>query len=40
MANELSIDGFAISTNVIATIVTIAAEKVDGVAYVLSLIHI
>ncbi len=34
MANELSIDGFAISSNVIATIVTIAAEKVDGVAYV------
>lgn len=34
MASDISIDGFTISENVIATIVTIAAERVDGVAYV------
>lgn len=34
MANELSIGGITVSSNVIATVVTIAAEKVDGVAYV------
>lgn len=34
MANQLTIGGLTVSNNVIATVVTVAAEKVDGVAYV------
>lgn len=34
MSNELNIAGITISDNVIATIVTIAAESIEGVAYV------
>ena len=34
MADDIQIDGFSISNNVLASIVTVAAEKVDGVAYV------
>jgi uncharacterized alkaline shock family protein YloU len=34
MSNELTISGITISSGVIATIVTMAAEKVEGVAYV------
>lgn len=34
MSNAVTISGVTISTDVIATLVTMAAEKVEGVAYV------
>ena len=34
MADSITVSGVTISTNVIATLVTLAAERVEGVAYV------